>query len=134
MSVGIGIVGRQRILTIGGSSITGVQTKSVSINNEPLDTSDDNANGWREQLATVGSKAVDFSLDGLLKNLELVQAILQDTDSSQIYALSLTWPDGAVMTGEFLLVTMEESGENNGLTTYSSSWQSSGQVTFTAGV
>lgn len=134
MSVGIGIIGRERILNVGGQTLVGVQTKGMTINNEILDTTDDAASGWIEKLAVVGSKSVSFSIEGLLKNLELVQSGLLGTSSSQIFSITYTWPDGSVMAGDFALVTIDESGSNNELTTFSSSWESSGEVTFTAGV
>ena len=74
MSVGIGIIGRERILNVGGQTLVGVQTKGMAINNEILDTTDDAASGWIEKLAVVGSKSVSFSIEGLLKNLELVRS------------------------------------------------------------
>lgn len=131
MSVGIGIVGRQVLVTIGSQSILGVQTKGLTLNNERLDTTDDNASGWAEAMATAGQKSVEMPISGLLKNLELLAAYY---NSSQIFAATITYPDGSEVTGDFFLDSFSETGEYNGLKTFDATFSSSGEVTFTAGV
>lgn len=131
MSVGIGIVGRQVLVTIGSQSILGVQTKGLTLNNERLDTTDDNASGWAEAMATAGQKSVEMPISGLLKNLELLAAYY---NSSQIFAATVTYPDGSTVEGDFFLESFSHTGEYNGLSTFDATFSSSGEVTFTAGI
>ena len=131
MAVGQGIIGREVTLTVGGVSILGVQTKGLTVNNEPLDTTDDNSAGWAEALAIPGQKSVEMPFSGLVKNLELLRAIM--VNESQIYACVMTYPDGSDVTGDFFMANFNETGEYNGLKTFDVSLQSSGEPTFTAG-
>ena len=132
MSVGKGIVGRDVLMTIAGQTALGGRVKGISLNNERLDTTDDQADGWAEALAVAGRKSVEFTFSGLVKNLELVAAYFA-TDS-QIFTVTLTYPDGSVVSGDFFFDSMSPTGEENGLVTFDASFSSSGEVTFVAGV
>ncbi|MCP3702237.1 MAG: hypothetical protein GY954_04805, partial [Alteromonas sp.] len=92
MSVGVGFLGRQIDFTLGGATLAGIVSKSLSINNSAVDTSDDDSNGWAESLATPGRKEITIGLSLKAKNLSLIQSAIDNT--SQIYASLLTFPDG----------------------------------------
>lgn len=134
MAAGVGVLGREVTLTVAGQSIAGVQTKGLTCNNEPVDVTDDAAGGWRLVMARPGLKTVDLAISGITKNLELVRSFFSSANSgSQIYPVTLTYPDGSIVTGDFMLQSISKTGESNAGTTFDSSWQSSGAVTFTAG-
>lgn len=134
MAAGIGYVGREALMTVGGSGLIGVITKNFTLNNEPVEVTDDNSAGWSEHLAIAGVKSVELSIDGIMKNLELVAAYFASTNSnSQIFALTFTWPDGSVMSGDFFMASIENGNESNEGATFSATFQSSGAVTFTPG-
>lgn len=135
MAVGVGVLGRDVILTVGGQAIAGTQTKGLTCNNEPVDVTDDAAGGWRLVMARPGLKTVDIAISGILKNLELMRSFFSAANSgSQIFAVSVTYPDGSIVAGDFMLTSFSETGESNAGKTFDSSWQSSGNLTFTAGV
>lgn len=131
MSVGIGITGREVTVTVGGQTILGVLTKGLSFNNEPLDTTDDQSNGWQERLAKAGRKSLEFTMSGQVKNLELVAAYFQD---SNIFAVNFTYPDGSTLAFDAYMDSFSHTGAENELTTFDATFSSSGQPTFTAGV
>ena len=130
---GVGALGRQVVLTVSGASIAGVQTKGLTCNNEPVDVTDDDSLGWREVMAVAGLKTVELPVSGVLKNLELLEAFFNSAGGSQVYAITVTYPDGSVAAGNFFLASINETGESNGAKTFDSTWQSTGEVTFTAG-
>lgn len=130
MSVGIGIIGRQVLMTIATQTILGVQTKGLTVNNERLDTTDDASDGWAEALALPGQKSIEVPISGVLKNLELLAAYF---DTSQMFALEITYPDGSVVAGDFFMNSFSETGEYNSLKTFDATFSSSGEVTFTPG-
>lgn len=134
MSVGIGMIGREVIITLGGGSITGVNSKGFTFNNEPLDTTDDNANGWQERLAKPGLKSLEFTISGIVKNLELLQAYM---GTSQIFPVVVTYPDGVTtnssLTFDVFMDSVSQTGESNGLVTFDASFSSSGALVFTPG-
>lgn len=131
MPAGISVKGRQVLLTMGGQSILGVQTKGISVNNEMIESTDDNSNGWSEFDAIPGQKAVEVPFSGMVKNLELLRAIM--SSGSQIFAITLTYPDGSVVAGDFAFTSYSNTGEYNGATTFDVTLASSGVVTFTPG-
>lgn len=134
MSAGIGIVGRQVLLTIGGITILGIQNKGMTCNNERLETGDDQAEGWAEAMAIPGEKAVTIPVSGLLKNLGFMAAYFNGGGSgSQVFECQMTYPDGSTAEGDFFLDSFSETGEYKGLKTFDASLSSSGEVVFVAG-
>ena len=51
MSAGIGQLGREVLVTIGGITVVGIVTKGSERTNERLDTTDDQSSGNAEALA-----------------------------------------------------------------------------------
>lgn len=134
MSVGVGFLGREIDFTMGGATLAGVVSKSLSINNSALDTSDDTSNGWAESLATPGRKEITLGLSLKAKNLDLIKSAIDN--ASQIYATVVTFPDGtttgSTITGDAFLTTVSLSGEHEDLTTVDIELMYSGAPVFAA--
>lgn len=131
MSVGVGMIGREITMTVGGSTILGVNSKGFTFNSEPLDTTDDSSSGWQERLATAGQKNVEFTMSGIIKNLELLSTY---AGTSQILPVAVTYPDGSTLNFDAFMDSVSQTGESNGLSTFEASFSSSGAITFVAGV
>lgn len=131
MSVGIGIKGLEVAVAIGGLTLLGQTSKGITCNNEALDTTDDASDGWQERLALSGVKSIELSISGTFKNLELLAAFTQDT--SQIYAVVVTYPDGSTLTMDMFMDSFSHTGESNQLNTFDASYSSSGAAVFVAG-
>ena len=134
MSVGVGFLGREIDFTIGGTTLAGVVSKSLSINNSAIDTSDDTSDGWAESLATPGRKEITLGLSLKAKNLSLIKSAIDNT--SQIYASVVTFPDGtttnSTITGDVFMTTVSLSGEHEDLTTIDIELMYSGAPVFVA--
>ena len=131
MTVGIGIIGREVTFTLGGSIITGVNSKGIAFSNEMLDTTDDQSSGWSEFLAVPGLKSAEMTLSGTVKNLELMAAYFS---TSQIFPVVKTYPDGSTLTFDAAMTGAPSfTGESNALMTFDASFSSSGPVVFVAG-
>lgn len=131
MSVGIGIKGRDVTFTLGGSAVLGVNSKGIAFSNEMLDSTDDDSSGWTEFVACPGLKSAEFSISGLVKNLELMKAYFS---ASQIFEVVKTYPDGSVLTFDAAMTGAPSfSGESNGIMAFDASFTSSGVVAFVAG-
>jgi len=131
MSLGIAIKGRDVTFTLGGSAILGVTSKAISFSNEMGDTTDDNSSGWAEFLAEPLLKSAEFSISGIVKNLELMAAYF---GASQIFAIVKTYPDGSTLTFDAAMTGAPSfTEESNSLSTYEASFTSSGAVVFVAG-
>lgn len=131
MAVGVGFTGRKALLTIGGAGSIAIQEKNVSINNEAVDVTSDISDGWTTVLAEAGNKNLELGFSGVVENLNLVLSIMNNT--SQIYACTLTYPEGSVIAGDFFFGSLTNAMPYKEATTFESSMSSSGAVTFTAG-
>ena len=131
MAAGIAIIGRNVTFTLGGGSVLGVTSKGVSFTNELGDTTDDSSAGWGEFLATPLRKGAEFSVSGILKNLELMKAYF---NASQIFAVAMTYEDGSTLNFDAAMTGAPSfTHESNGVSTFEASFSSSGAVVFVAG-
>ena len=110
--------------------IPGVQEKGIALNGEAVDVSADDSGGWRELLTLAGENQVDVSLSGVTREDQL------KTDwfaGNRTKAVTITYPDGGVISGTFFLASYSETGPFKDATTFEAELQSTGSVTFTPG-
>jgi predicted secreted protein len=110
--------------------IPGVREKGISLNGEPIDVSSDESNGWRELLDVSGEDQVDVSLSGVTKSPNLK---VDWFAGARTKAVTITYPDGAVISGNFYMANYSDTGPYNDATTFETELQSSGAVTYTPG-
>ena len=134
MAAGIGLVGRDITMTVGGATLLGVVTKDFTVANSALEVTDDQASGWRELLAKGGLKTVSLSVSGPVKNYELLNTLFQTT---QMVEVVVDLGDGATtesnLTFDALITEMTFGGDANEVNEYSATLESSGVPSFTAG-
>lgn len=129
---GQGILGRQVVDTIGGQSFLGLTTKGITVNNEPVEVTDDNSDGHAEYLATPGVKNIEINQSIIVKNLEVARATL--TNESQMYPWTRTYPDGSTLSGSVFITSYSETGETAEAMTADITMNVSGKPTFTPGI
>ena len=125
--------GRELLIKKGVSVIAGVRTKTVTINGEPIDITSDDDSGFRTLLASAGTRSIDLSVEGVTKDATL-RAIVAGVSSQLLTDISVEYPNGDTIDGDFYLVNIEESGEYQDAVTFSASLQSSGPFTYTPAV
>lgn len=121
--------------TDGGTTyntIASVRTKSVAINNEPIDITTDDSDAWRTLLAEPGNRSIDLSVSGIWTDDDLLAQISAATASVALQDLQIVYPDTSTHEGDFMINTFNVTGEYNGAATFEASFQSSGSVTYTA--
>jgi predicted secreted protein len=125
-----------------------VTTKSISINNETIDTTSDDASGWSQFSQYVGKKTIELSIEGNLSDDRATigdslfnvafSGGLCDTSSAKIEAEILFYascPNAATppapeysISGSFVVGSYEISGETSAVATYSCSLTSDGEA------
>jgi predicted secreted protein len=130
MAAGDGTLGRKIIFTWNGSEILGVREKGIACAGEPINVSDDDADGVRQLLEEAGENTIDISLSGVLKSTALKADWF---NGDRIRAVTMTYPDGSVLAGDFFLASYNETGAYNDATTFEGALQNTGDVTFTPG-
>lgn len=117
--------------TVGGMRSTG-----MTINNETVDVTDKGSAPWRELLAGAGLKSMSISLAGVFKNdaeLKALQQRILATDGTDILNFQIISESGDKFVGAFQITSLERTGEHVGEEQYSISLESSGAITFTPG-
>lgn len=126
--------GRDLTIALGtgasSTTITGVRTKSVSINNEPVDVTNDDDSGWRDYLDEPGQKSIEITVEGIFVDDAVRAALFSATDISE--TVTVTFSDGGDVTGVALITAYSETGEYNGAVTFTATFQSKGAWTYTA--
>jgi len=123
-------VGRKFIVKRDGTPVANVRTRSLSINREQIDATDDDSNGWREHLSDVAQADVSLSVEGVFADNSILQEALNQNQG--LIAHELEFPDGAIISGDFAMTSFELEAAYNEVATYTFELQSSGEITFTA--
>lgn len=119
--------GRGTIVKWGGVVVAGVNTKSLAVNNERIDITDDDSGPWPEALAEPGNKSVTISCSGVTKDSVLLDASLNPTNI--IGAMEFVRANGATVSGDFTIDSYTETGERAGAKTFEASFSSEGAIT-----
>lgn len=122
-------VGRELKMLRNGDVIAGVRTKGFSINRNPVDITNDDDDGYRALLVDPGEIQIDLSVDGVTKDAALREDAVATTP---VFSdITLEWPDGFSITGDWFLSSFEESGAYNEAITFTAQFQLSGVPTIT---
>ena len=119
-------VGRNLLIKKAGTTLLGIRQKSVSINGSPIDITSDDDLGYRTLLSEVGVKSMDISFDGVSKDAILRDVILGGTTSQFLSDITVTYPDGTVISGDFMLTDLTTSGSTDSSVDFSGNFISSG--------
>lgn len=129
-----GFLGREIELLWGGAPIKGCREKGIALNGEPVNISSDEDNGWRKLLSREGAdndaaeNMVDVSVSGVTKSPYLKRDWFSGARQKTV---SITYPNGDVLSGTFHLASYTDTGTYNDATTFEATLQSSGEVDFT---
>jgi len=117
--------------TGAGAPVTGMRTKSITINNESIDITSDDDSGFRTLLADdPAERSIDMSVEGVTKDDELIK-LATAGGSALISEYTLTFPGLGAIVGDFFIGSMELGAAYNEAVTFSATIQSSGEFTYT---
>lgn len=111
--------------------IAGCQSKTITINNEPIDITSDDDSGYRTLLGTAGVRSVDISLEGVTKDATLIAAA-SAASPTLLKSYEIVIDGVGTLAGSFYAVNVELGAPTGDATTFSMSLQSSGTFTWTA--
>ena len=126
------LVGRKVTFTPtgAGAPVTGMRTKTITLNNEPIDITSDDDDGWRTFLAEdPAQRFIDMAVEGVTKDNELMK--LAALGGSQLISeYTLSFPGLGSFTGDFYIGSLELGAPYNEAVTFSCNIQSSGPLEF----
>jgi predicted secreted protein len=114
----------------GYLTIAGMRSTDVKINNEQVDVTDKGDTPWRQLLA-VGIRSMELSASGIFSNAVVLNDIMADALNGSIVTFRVISGRGDSFDGDFLVVSVDRSGEYNGAEQYSLSLSSAGAVEYT---
>lgn len=129
------LIGRRVTFTPtgAGAPVTGMRTKTVTLNNEPVDITSDDDDGFRTFLGTdPAQRAIDMSVEGVTKDDELIQ-LAAAGGGNLISEYTLAFPGLGSFVGNFYIGSIELGAAYNEAVTFSATIQSSGPFTYTSG-
>ena len=114
-------------------TIGGMRSKSITLNKETVDVTDsDSTEQWRELLTGAGVKTCSISGSGVFKDSANEALIKTNFMTDVIADYQINVPDFGTFEGPYDITSIEYSGEYNGEAQFSMSFESAGQITFTA--
>jgi len=125
--------GRELKILRGIVPIAGVRTKTVSINGDAIDVTSDDDLGYRTLLNDPATRTLDLKVEGITKDDNL-RAVLLSGGSQMLTDITIEYPDGSTITGNFYLAQVEETGAYDDAITFSTTLQSSGEYTYTPAI
>ena len=112
------------------TTIAGLRSTSLTINNESVDVTNKDSSGKRTMLAAAGVQSISVSGSGVFTDAASETTVktnaLADTQDNYQFLV----PDFGTFTGAFQITSLEYAGEFNGEVTYSISFESAGAITF----
>jgi TP901-1 family phage major tail protein len=120
-------LGRDCVLSINAVKVASIRTKSMTINNAPVDVTDDDSATWRELWAVPGQKSIELSGAGLLYNSTNFAIAMQT--NTVVEDCTLTFA-GGTLSGNFFITSFSVTGEYNNASTFEVKLQSIGSCTF----
>jgi TP901-1 family phage major tail protein len=112
------------------TTIGGLRSTSISMNQETVDVTNKDSANVREMLADGGVESVSISGSGVFTDAASEATLRTAFGGSSIPNFQIIIPDFGTYTGKFIVTTLEYAGEYNGEVTYSVSLESSGATTF----
>ncbi len=128
------LVGRNVTFTPTGSGVpvTGMRTKTISINNEPIDITSDDDNGWQTFLDNdPAQRGIEMSVEGITKDAALINLAVSG-GSALISEYELEIQGLGTFTGDFHIGSLELRAPYNEAVTFSCTIRSSGEPTWVA--
>jgi TP901-1 family phage major tail protein len=114
-------------------TVGGLRSKSISLNAETVDVSDsDSSNKWRELLANAGMKSATITGSGVFKDSAGEEDIRGFFFAQTLEDYQFIVPDFGTVEGPFQVTAIDYAGEYNAEATYSMTFESAGELTFTA--
>lgn len=113
------------------TSIGGLQTKSLKINNQLVEiTNDDSSN--IEYLAGAGLTDYTVTGEGVSKDGAVDKALVQSAADRSEDEYQVIWPGVGAFEGTFVVETLDGSGTTKAETRMSFTLRATGTITFTA--
>lgn len=122
------------ILKSGSTAIAALRSKTVTINNNPIDvTTDDDVNlaGQTFRTYIAGVTDVNISASGITKTPTEARALRTACLNGTVAAYEVEFPGGDTIGGQMFVASFEDTGSYDGAVEFSITLQAAGAMTYT---
>jgi len=123
--------GRSILLKVGDgaspptfTTIGGVRSRTITLNNETVDITTSDEAPWRQLLADTGLRSCSMSGSGVFKDDAAINTVENAAFNGTIDEYQIVFGNGDIIQGLFQLTSFEYAGEHVGEQTYSISFES----------
>lgn len=117
----------------GGTTLAGMRTTGMTLNNEPVDITNKDSAGWRQLGEGFGTQAVTVTAEGVFTDSAVENTVRGYAFANSINAFGLAFGNGDALDASWQITSYQKTGAHNGEETYSLTLESSGTVTYTPG-
>ncbi len=115
------------------TSIGGLRAKSIQLNAQSVDITDSDSTGrWRELMMDAGIRSVSISGSGVFKDSASEGAAMTEHLAGTTPNFQMIVPGLGTFQGAFGIPSISYQGDHQGEVSYQMSFESAGQITFTA--
>lgn len=112
------------------TTVGGLRSTSITMNDEAVDVTTKDSSGIRELLANGGVQSLSISGSGVFTDAASETTLRSAFGATDFHNFQVIIPDFGTYTGEFMVASLEYAGEYNGEVTYSITLENSGAFTF----
>ena len=113
------------------TTVGGLRSTGISMNDEAVDVTTKDSSGVRELLANGGIQTCSVSGSGVFTDAASETTLKNAFGGANFANFEVVIPDFGTYKGKFMVSSLEYTGEYNGEATYSVSLESTGAFTFT---
>jgi len=115
----------------GKTLIGGLKSTSIKMNNNVVDVSTKDTEGWRELLEDGSLKFFSIDCQGIFKDSTTDETIRSNAFSNSIDTYTFAFPNGDTIQCDFQISGYQRQGDVEGVETYSYTLESTGEPIFT---
>lgn len=106
------------------TTIAGIRSKTMTINNETVDITSGDEAPWRQLLGDTGMRSVSMSGSGVFQDDAAVNVIEDLAFNGAIQEFQMVFGNGDIIQGTFAVASFEYGGEHTAEQTFSASFES----------
>jgi len=114
------------------TTVGGLRSTGISMNDEAVDVTTKDSSGVRELLANGGIQTCSISGSGVFTDAASETTLKNAFGGANFANFEVVIPDFGTYKGKFMVASLEYTGEHNGEATYSVTLENSGAFAFTA--
>lgn len=130
------LTGRLCLIKKATTTIAGGRTVGMTVNGSPIDVQDQTDEGFVTMLAGIlTGRSIELTIDGYEED-NVLRDIATDTTATSSFLTDITFefPNGDALSGSWVLSAYSETGAYEDAQTFTASFTSDGQWTFTGAV